>query len=107
MKKLITNNWQKILIGIGMIALIMILIGKFVAPKTLIPDYIKYGKVVTPIEHSSEIINSAKEEAHTVWSSVSPDFAKFAIIMMVAILVVVFISDIASNAGGKDAKKKK
>ena len=108
MKKLITNNWQKILIGICGIVLILILVGKFIAPKTLIPDYIKYGKVVTPLEGTSEVIDSAKENVRSVWSSVDPNFARLFVVMMVAILIVVFLSEIAAKAGGgNDAKKKK
>lgn len=107
MKKWITNNWKKILICIGVVAMIVIFIEKLIAPKTIISDYIKYGKVVTPTEGTSELVDSAKENIHSVWNSVDPQFAKLVVIMMVAILIVVFISSVASKAGEKKDTKKK
>ncbi|MBQ9280121.1 MAG: hypothetical protein IJ215_03650 [Clostridia bacterium] len=108
MKKYISQKWQKILIGIGIIILVFILIHKFAAPKTIIPDYIKYGKVVTPanLDLENGVIGEAKDNFVNTWHSVDPTFARLVTILMVGILIVLFLSAIASKAGEKKDKKK-
>ena len=106
MKKYISQNWQKILITIGIIVLLIILVSKFTAPKTIIPDYIKYGKDVAPANIDSGVIGEAKDEFLNTWHSVNPDIAKIVTIMMVGILIVLFLSTIAARAGEKKDKKK-
>ena len=108
MKKLISNNWQKLLIGIGCILLGYLFFSKLIAPKTIIKDYISYGKVVQSQNiNESGIVSGAKNNFLGVWGSVNPELARLTVILMVGILLVVFLSAIASKAGEKkDAKKK-
>ena len=109
MKKYISKNWNKILITIGSCVMVWILIVKFTAEKTLLKDYIKYGKDVTPSTGgSSGALDAAKENVSSVWNSVDPNLTKLAMIMMAGILIVVLLTSLASAAGGdkKDAKKK-
>ena len=50
MKKLISKYWKKILIILGIVCMVIILINKATAPKTLIAEYIKYGKMDSKIK---------------------------------------------------------
>ena len=105
MKSYISRNWQKLMIAIGSFFAICILIFKISAPKTLLADYIKYGKNITPAKN--EIIDVAKDNVSSVWNSVDPELAKLAMILIAGITIVVFLSALASKAGeNKSAKKK-
>lgn len=105
MKKFISNHWNNILVVTGGIWMFIILISKFVIPKTLVADYIIYGKEIVPTDN--EIINSATSNFRAVWGNADPELVRLTIIIMVAILLVVFITTLASTLGGqKDAKKK-
>ena len=57
MKSFITNNWKKILIFIGSISIIVNAIIKIATNKTLLADYVKYGKNI----EKSEILENATE----------------------------------------------
>ena len=107
MKKYISQNWQKIMKIICVILLVLITFFKFTAPKTIINDYIKYGKVVTPLDIHSEIIDEAKNNATNTWNSIDPQMARLIVVLMVGILFVVFLSMVASSAGAKKDSKKK
>ncbi len=107
MKKLISKYWKKILIVLGMVGMVVILMNKMTAPKTLISEYIKYGKSIT-IESTGVdgAIGEAKNNFISVLTGVDPELLKIAFILMVGILAVCILSFIASSAGKKDAKKK-
>lgn len=105
MKNYISRNWKKIMMAIGYFSVACILIAKITAEKTILRDYIKYGKDVEPTKN--EFIGAAKDNVASVWGSVDPELAKLATIMIAAILIVVFLTTLASKAGeNKTAKKK-
>ena len=54
-KSFIANNWMKILRIIGYISLVLVAFFKLVTPKTIIEDYVKYGKDIAPSESSGAI----------------------------------------------------
>ena len=105
MKDYISKNWKKIIVAITSFLVVWILIFKISAEKTLLQDYIKYGKEITPAQN--EIIGAAQENVSSVWNSVDPELARLGIVFIVAITLVVFLSALATKAGEKkDAKKK-
>ncbi len=123
MKNFISKNWEKIMIFIGCVILVFMLINKIAAEKTLIEDYAKYGKEVTSSVGANTAISG--EGLSGTLSSISgeasggllsnipifqkyPELTKFALIFMVAILFVVFITSFATMLGStKEVKKKK
>lgn len=105
MKKFITKYWNKILIGMGIVAIVYTFFLKITTKKTLLSDYIRYGKEVKPF--NSQIANAAKDEVSSVFGSMDPELVKLTFILMAAILIIVFLSLLAAKAGEKkDAKKK-
>ncbi len=106
MKKFISTYWNKILLTIGSICLFLILTSKFVAPKTIIGDYVKYGKDISA-SNSNGILSSATGKFKLIFGNADPELVRLTIILMVGILAVVLLTTIASAAGDKkDAKKK-
>lgn len=107
MKKLISKYWKKILIILGLIGMGAILINKVTAPKTLISEYVKYGKSIK-IESTGVdgAIGEAKDNFISVLTGVNPELLRIAFILMIGILLVCALSFIANSAGKKDAKKK-
>ncbi len=103
MKKYISNNWKKILRVGGYICLGLIIFFKLNAEKTLLADYIKYGKEVKPSEGSG-ILSGVKDNFLTTFTGVDSQLVKFAIIFIVAIMIVVFFTSLLDKK--KDAKKK-
>ncbi len=101
MKDFITYQWKKILIGTGIFGLVIILFKKILAKKTLIEDYVKYGK---DIEGTGKITgrfaNVLGESA-----SVPEGMVKLTIVFMVAILVVLFIASLGNKPADKAKKK--
>lgn len=84
-----------------MCAMLMV---KISAPKTLISEYIKYGKTIKV--ESSGAVDAAKDNFISVWTSVDSELIRLAIILMIGILTVCALSFLANSAGKKDAKKK-
>ncbi|MBQ8299043.1 MAG: hypothetical protein IJX99_04120 [Clostridia bacterium] len=103
MKKYISKNWQKILRIGGYICLGLIIFLKLNAEKTVLKDYIKYGKEVTPTKGSG-ILSGVKDNFVTTFTSVDSQLVKFAIIFIAAITIVVFFTSLLDRK--KDTKKK-
>ncbi len=107
MKKLISKYWKKILIILGIVCMVIILINKATAPKTLIAEYVKYGKVIKVSQTGIDgAVDAAKNNFISVLTGVDPELLRLAFILMIGILAVCVLSFIASSAGKKDAKKK-
>ena len=102
MKSWISRNWKKIIIIIGVICLVFILIGKIAAPKSLIEDYVKYGKNIESHHVIGEVIEKNVEAPSSI---VSAEMVKMTIVFMVAILFVVFITSLGSKSSDKAKKK--
>ncbi len=100
MKALITNYWQKILLAIGGIFILINSFKKIFAEKTLLSDYIKYGK---NIDNGSSIINKVNGNVNTADMPFNEGMLKLIIILMVAILLILFITALAEK---KPDKKK-
>lgn len=107
MKKFISTYWNKILLAIGSVSLFLILISKFVAPKTVIGDYVKYGKDILPSSSDNSILGSVTGRFKLVFGNADPELVRLTIILMVGILTVVLLTTIASAAGAKKEAKKK
>lgn len=103
MKKFISNNWKKLLRILGYIALGFIIFFKLTAEKSVLPDYIKYGKEVTP-GTGTGIFSSAKDSFVSTFTGVDSELVRFAIIFIVAITIVVFFTSLLDRK--KDVKKK-
>lgn len=107
MKKLISKYWKKILIILGIVCMVIILINKVTAPKTLISEYVKYGKVIKIAETGVDgAVGAVKNNVVSVLTSVNSELLRLAFIMMFGILAVCVLSFISASAGKKDAKKK-
>ena len=102
MKSLISNNWRKILVIIGIVFLVIILFHKIIAPKRLIEDYVKYGK---DIESMATVIDTVTTGIEGPTTTVSPGIMKFTIIVMVLILFATFISTLGNKSADKAKKK--
>lgn len=103
MKSFITNNWKKILITIGGIFIAINVFAKITTEKTLLADYIKYGK---DIEKVDIISGDVEEVITTTESPFGPEMIKIIIVLIALILLVVFLTSLADRAGA-DAKAKK
>ena len=101
MKDLISRNWRKFLIIIGIVWLVIILFSKIVAQKRLIEDYVKYGKDI----ESSNVIGTVASGLEGPTTNVSPGIIKFTIIFMVLILLATFISTLGNKSNDKAKKK--
>ena len=105
MKKFITNNWKKILIIIGVVFIIMNLITKLTIDKTLLSDYIKYGKDIEKpdiIGNVSEAVSGATTEA-----PFGSDLIKFIMILVGLILLIVILTSLGDKAAANAKAKKK
>lgn len=103
MKTFITNYWKKILIIIGGVFIAFNVFSKIVTEKTLLTDYIQYGKDIEKVE----IISGDIGEVVTVPESpFSEDMMKLIIILVASILLVVFLTSLGDKASA-DAKAKK
>lgn len=125
MKSFISKNWEKILIFIACILLVLIFVGKVTAEKTLIEDYAKYGKTFVVASKSDEsssdknIISGdliSGDVASTVKDSEfvqtltesDPELFKVAMMLIAGILGVVILTSLPGMFDRKkDAKKKK
>lgn len=103
MKKYIANNWKKLLRVGGYICLGLIIFFKLNAEKTLLTDYIKYGKDITP-NKGTGIMSGIKNNFLETFTGVNPGLVKIAIIFIAAITVVVFFTALMDKK--KDVKKK-
>lgn len=102
MKKFITNYWKKILLLIGGVFIALNSINKIFAEKVLLKDYIKYGK---DIEKNSSIIGDVSQNIDTSSIPFNSGIVKLGIFLMVAILLIVFVTSLADKASAKDKKK--
>lgn len=102
MKNFITNYWQKILLVIGGIFILINSFKKIFAEKVLLSDYIKYGK---NIESNSSTIIDVAEKIDTSTMPFSAGVLKLIIVLMASILLIIFITSLADKAGAKDKKK--
>ena len=113
MGKFISKKWNKILVFIGICFLVLIFISKITAPKTLIPDYIKYGKDIKLVnvpevpDSAKEALGSAKSEVVSSFKNANPGIVKLMLIIGGAVLLIVFLDSLASMFGRKKEEKKK
>lgn len=102
MKTLITNYWKKILVLIGGVFIFFNTFRKIIAPKTLISDYVKYGKNIEKVP--SNVIGHVGEKIDTSTMPFNAGMVKLIVVLMVAILLILFITSLAEGKSG--AKKK-
>ncbi len=102
MKNFITNYWQKVLLTIGSIFILINSFKKIFAEKSLLLDYIKYGK---NIENTSSSVIDVTQKIDTSTMPFSSGIVKLVIVLMILILLIVFITSMADRAGSKDKKK--
>ena len=91
----------------GYIALVLIALYKINAPKTLIPDYIKYGKDVATsgsVGVAGEAVGSIFSTTFSSLNAISPALVPFFLILLFGILGVVILHMIIDK---KPDKKKK
>lgn len=108
MKKYIANNWMKILRMGGYVALVLIALYKLNAPKTLIPDYIKYGKDIAPSTTSGVgggLVGTVFGTTFSSLSALDPALVPFFIILLIGILGIVVLHMFMDKKA--DVKKKK
>ena len=110
MKKYIANNWMKILRIAGYITLVLVALIKINTPKTLIPDYIKYGKDIAPLTVNGSgdtvggVVGSFFGSAYSELNAIDPKLTTFVVIITAAILLIVFLHMLMDK---KVDKKKK
>ena len=105
-KSYIANNWMKILRIIGYVSLALVAFFKLTTPKTVIEDYVEYGKEIVPGETTgmvSGIISTIFGETVSSLNSISPQLTSLVTILMVAILGIVTLHMFMDK---KPAKKK-
>ncbi len=117
LKNFISKNWEKILVIICVIIMIVILIGKVSAPKTIIEDYAKYGKYISIESTSGSLVSGESGDFSLIssttgiykgFTSANPELVKIAALIIGAILAVVIITSLPGMFGAKkDDKKKK
>ncbi len=110
MKKFITNYWKRILLVIGGAVALFLLVYKIAAPKTIIDDYVKYGKVIESTDGGKNITDIIVRDEDKLFNfdNIDPELIRLAIILIIGILFVVILNALASKAGEKkDAAKKK
>lgn len=101
MKKFITNNWKKILMFIGAIFIVINVFTKITIDKTLLSDYIKYGKDI----EKPNILENVTQVTNGIETPFGPDFAKLIVVAVVLILLVIIITSLGDKAGTKAKKK--
>lgn len=105
-KSYIANNWMKLLRIIGYVTLGIVAFLKLVTPKTIIDDYVKYGKDILPNETSGKVgglFSTVFEEAFSGLNSISPKLVPIISILVIAILAICTLHMIMDK---KPAKKK-
>ncbi len=106
-KSYIATNWMKILRILGYVTLALIAILKLSAPKTVIPDFIKYGKEIKPGETTGMVkglFGTLFNTAYTSLYELSPQLPPLVAILTIAILSIVTLHMIIDK---KPDKKKK
>ena len=101
MKSFLSKYWKRILILIGIILILLNIVHKVIAPKTLVQEYAEFGPDVeaTTIDiNASNLVNDAATTA-----PFSEDIAKYVIIGIAVFVLLLIVSDMASK---KPAKKK-
>ena len=110
LKKYIANNWMKLLRIGGYVALILLAFFKLNTPKTLIPDYIKYGKDIAPIGTTASgdtiagAVGSFFGGAFSGISAIDPKLTLFVVGIMGAILLIVFLHMLMDKKADKKKK---
>ena len=94
----------------GYVTLILLAFFKLNTPKTLIPDYIKYGKDIVPAGATGSgdgvtgTVGSLFSSAFSGLTAIDPQLTTFVVIIMTAILLIVFLHMLMDK---KVDKKKK
>lgn len=102
MKTFITNHWKNILVIIGGIFILANVFGKIIAPKSLISDYIKYGKDLEKIP--SNIAGQVSGSINMGTMPFDAGMVKLIVTLMALILGILLITSLAE---GKSSAKKK
>ena len=105
-KSYIANNWMKLLRIIGYVTLGIVAFFKLVTPKTIIEDYVKYGKDVTPSESTNAIggfFTTVFGKVFDGLNGISPKLTSIVLLLIVAILGICTLHMIMDK---KPAKKK-
>ena len=105
-KSYIANNWMKLLRIIGYVTLGIVAFFKLVTPKTIIEDYVKYGKDIAPNEATGKIPSvfaTIFDKAFTGLNGISPKLTSIISILVIAILAICTLHMIMDK---KPAKKK-
>ena len=109
MKKYISQNWMKLLRIGGYVTLVVLALFKLNTPKTLIPDYIKYGKDIVPAGANvsgdvSGTVGSFLGTLFADFTAIDPKLTTFVIIIMSAILLIVFLHMLMDKKADKKKK---
>lgn len=93
----------------GYVALVLIAFLKLNTPKTLIPDYIKYGKDIAPVvdgsgDAVSGAVGSFFGSAFDGISAIDPKLTPFVVGLMGAILLIVFLHMLMDKKADKKKK---
>lgn len=123
LKSFISKNWEKILIFIACVLLVVIFVGKVTAEKTLIEDYAKYGKTFVSSNSdkdssdkglisgeliSGDVASTVKDsEFMQILTGKDPELFKIAMMLIAGILGVIILTSLPGMFDKKDTKKKK
>lgn len=105
-KSYIANNWMKLLRIIGYVTLGLVAFFKLVTPKTIIDDYVKYGKDIAPSESTGAIgglFTTVFGKAFDGLNGISPKLTSIVILLGAAILGICTLHMFMDK---KPAKKK-
>lgn len=97
---------MKILRIIGYVTLGIVAFLKLVTPKTIIEDYVKYGKDILPNETTGKIpgiFSTIFDKAFEGMNGISPKLTSIVLILVIAILAICTLHMIMDK---KPAKKK-
>lgn len=105
-KSYIANNWMKLLRIIGYVTLGLVAFLKLTTPKTIIDDYVKYGKDVVPSGSTGVVggfFSTIFGKAFDGLNGISPKLTPIVLILVMAILGICTLHMIMDK---KPAKKK-
>lgn len=106
MKKFFTKYWKRILIIIAGIFIVINVIGKCVAPRNLIEEYVEYGPNIESSESTGN--KTDVDQVVTDIQEASPfneDMFRLVMILVVGLVGAVVISEITTKKSSPAKKK--
>lgn len=102
MKNFLSKYWKRILILITGVFIIINIASKIATPRNVISDVAKYGPDVEASNVNLNIGSGSLASDFVQSSSIPEEILRIALVLAIAILVIVIVSDlISTKSGGK------